>query len=196
MTDTYEKSELFNLVDRVYGQALLELAEAEGSVDVTAGQLRELAELLDREPDVIRLLASRTLSLAERDQACIRTFEGRVSPLVLRYLRLLVKKNRFDELPGIARAFLVMVDEQHGDVHVQAHVAHEIPAGLQENIARRVNELTGRHAVLHQHTDPTLIGGVKLRVRDAILDGSVATQLRLLKEELEERGRVAARRTK
>ncbi len=193
MTDTYEKSELFNLVDRVYAQALLELAEAEGSVDVTAAQLRELAQLLDHEPDVIRLLASRTLSLSERDQACIRAFENRVSPLVLRFVRLLVKKNRFDELPGIARAFLVMVDEQHGDIQVQAHVAHELPAGLQESITQRVNELTGRRAILHQHTDETLIGGVKLRVHDAILDGSVATQLRLLREELIESGRMAAR---
>ena len=196
MTDTYQKSELFNLVDRVYAQALLELAETLDQVDWTASQMQDLASLLDAEPDVIRLLASRTLALTERDQACIRAFENRVSPLVLRFIRLLVKKNRFDELPGIARAFLVMVDEKHGDIQVQAHVACVLPHDLEVCIIQRVSELTGRRALLHQHPDASLIGGVKLRVHDAILDGSVATQLRLLREQLIESGRLAARNSR
>ena len=193
MSEMYEKSELFGLVERVYAQALIELAEEQNAVDETAGQIEQLRLLVKQQPDAIRLLASRTLSLEDRDALCRKLFEGRVSPLVLRYVRLLVKKNRFDEFPGIAAAFKALVDERHGQIEVQTWTAIPLDQANLDRIARRTRERMNREAVVHQHIDPNLIGGIKVRVRDVVIDGSVATRIKLIKESLLEQGRQSAR---
>lgn len=174
----------FNMVDRVYAQALLELAQAENTLDEIAGQMADVAQLLAADADVVRLLSSRTLALADRDQACVRAFDGKVAPLLARFLRLLVHKDRFDELPTIAGAFLRMVEEHHGDLEVQAITAAPLTAAARAQIETRLGSLTGRHALVREQVDPAMLGGLTLRVHDAIVDGSVATQLRLIKQAL------------
>jgi len=189
----HERLQLFNMVERVYAQALLELAEQQGVIAPVAQELDTLAHLLYDQPDVIRILASRTLSYDQRDESCRKFFADRVSDLLLRFLRLLVRKNRFDELPGIAAAFLYLYDERHGDIEVQTYTVAPLDETSKQRVLDRIGELTGRRARLVEHLQAQLGGGLKMRVRDALVDGSIATQLRLIRENLTVRGRETAR---
>jgi hypothetical protein len=66
-------------------------------------------------------------------------------------------------------------------------------SALLETVASRVKETTGKDAVLHQYADPSMIGGIKLLIGDKLYDGSVATRLRRLKEEVLGRGAAGVR---
>ena len=61
-------------------------------------------------------------------------------------------------------------------------------------VAEAVGQVMGKQAVVHQYVDPTLIGGLKLRIADQLIDGSVATQLRLIRENMITTGRDHVRR--
>ena len=188
-----KQAERFHAVELVYAQALLELAQSESKVDSVAAEVRQIKDLLFHNPDVIRLLASRVLSHEERDAAFHQAFKGKISDLLFRFLRVLIKRDRFDELPGIATAFLHLVDQTHGTIDVHAYVALPLTDQAQNSIITRIKELSGRDVRLSQHLDTSLIGGLKLRVGDEMIDGSVVTQLRLIEQKLMETSREAAR---
>lgn len=194
MTATYEQNELFHLVERVYAQSLLELAEAAGKVELVGQQVAELRDLVRSEPDMIRLLSGRTLSLDERDRCCVLAFGGRIDELVLRFLRVLVRRNRFDEFPGIASAFVALSEAKYGVVEVQTYSAQPLPPDSLQRIRQRTHELTGRDVLLHEHLEPDLLGGLKVRIGDVLVDGSVAAQVRMLKQQMLEQGAATVRR--
>jgi F0F1-type ATP synthase delta subunit len=60
-------------------------------------------------------------------------------------------------------------------------------------VKARVKEAFAKDAVLHQYSDASMIGGVKLRIGDQLIDGSVATQLRNMREVVSNRGTVKIR---
>jgi len=188
-----DSTELMSQVDIVYASALLELAEAEGSVDATASQIAELRALVIDQPQAIDLLASRILSYEQRDQACVKAFEGKVSDLVLRFLRVLVSKDRFDEFPEIAKGFAHLVDQKHGVLRILVNTPKTLEPQTLQAIQHRLHELTGRQIEVRQTIDDKMIGGVILRVGDELIDGSIRTQLSLLKQEMIEAGRVKAK---
>lgn len=188
-----QSSDLFHMVEAVYARALLELAEEAAQVEPVADEIAQIYDLVRKEPQVTQLLASRTLSLEQRDEVLVKAFEGKVSDLVFRFLRVLVRKNRFDEFPGIAQAFRHFVDQKHGILEVSAYVAQPLDNESSNRITQRIGELTGRKVRLRQTLQPDMVGGVKIRVGDELIDGSVATQIRLIKEKLIEAGRTKAR---
>jgi F-type H+-transporting ATPase subunit delta len=52
----------------------------------------------------------------------------------------------------------------------------------------RLGQVMGKEVVLHPYTDPNMIGGVKFQIGDQLVDGSLATHLRKLKDQLENEG--------
>jgi F-type H+-transporting ATPase subunit delta len=188
-----QKTHVYHQVELVYAQALIELAEESGQVDAIGEEVRDLAGLLRDDPQIIKLLANRALSREERDAVFTSAFQGRVSDLVYRVLRVLVSKDRFDEFPGIAAAFAHLMDQRHGTLEVEAFVASPLDEETAGRIRARIGELTKRNVRLEQRIQPEMIGGLKLRVGDELLDGSVATQVRLVKERLIESGQASVR---
>jgi F-type H+-transporting ATPase subunit delta len=181
------------MVEAVYARALLELAEETGKVNDVDSEIAQLQELVAQEPQIMQVLSSRTLSLEERDGVLVKAFQGKVSDLVFRFVRVLVRKTRFNEFPGIAAAFRHFVDQKHGILEVHAFVAQQLDDQSSQRITQRVGELTSRQVRLKQTVQPDMVGGVKIRVGDELIDGSVATQVRLIKEKLIDAGRERAR---
>jgi len=184
---------LFQTIDRVYARALFELAEPLGVVPEVAAEIAEVRAMLDGEPAIIQLLSARMLSFEDRDSIYVKAFQGRVSDLVFRFLRVLVRKNRFDEFPMIAGAFAQIVDDRFGTIRVEATVHASLDQATIESIKSRVRQLTSRAVELTEQIDSDMIGGIKLQIGDELIDGSVVTQLRKIKEHLIESGREAAR---
>lgn len=191
--------EMISQIDKVYAAALLELCdEAEGAgrsglVDEVADELRQIGELVRREPALIRLLSVRTLLTRERSEIIERLFKGRVADLLYRFLQVVNAKDRLDHLEEIVSAFAVLLEERRGVIDVDAYLASRMDEPAVLRVAESLGTVLGGRVDLTQHEDPELIGGLKLRVGDRLIDGSVATQLRLLREKMVEAGREKAR---
>ncbi|MFA9478980.1 ATP synthase F1 subunit delta [Phycisphaerales bacterium AB-hyl4] len=182
-----------NAVDRAYAQALFEMGEAQSALDALAGEVDELGTLITDQPDLGRLLSSRTLAEAERSAMIERLFNGNVSDLLYRFLQVVNRKGRLNALPGIVQAFSDLIAEKRGIVEVDAFVAARMDDAQAADVAATIGKHLNKEIVLHQYVDESLIGGIKLRVGDKVIDGSVATQLRLLKQNMINAGREKAR---
>ncbi|HET6281334.1 MAG TPA: ATP synthase F1 subunit delta, partial [Polyangia bacterium] len=103
---------------------------------------------------------------------------------VQRFVLLLLDRRRITALPAIARAFGELVDQHAGRVRAAVVSAQPLGPGELDRIRRSLERRTGKTVVIEPSVDPTLIGGVVARVGDLVLDGSVRTQLALLREKL------------
>lgn len=181
-------------VSRVYAQALLELAQAGGSVDDVAQEAGELLALLGREPDLNNLLSSRALNASQRSALVEKLFKGKINDVLYRFLQVVNRKDRLGSLEGILGAYGLLVAEAKGELDVDVFVAQALTDEAGRGVAESIGQAVGKRVHLHQHIDPELIGGLKVRVGDRLIDGSVATQLKIMKRKLVEAGREHARR--
>jgi F-type H+-transporting ATPase subunit delta len=178
---------------RVYAQALLEMADEKGALDETASEVEQLQELLASQPDLTALMSTPALGAAERRELIERVFKGRVSDTTYKFLQVVNDKGRLAALPGILASFEDLLDQRRGIVEVDAYVAQRLDPAEAEQVARRIGAALRKEVVLHQYVNPDLIGGLVLRVGDQLIDGSVATQLKLMRQRLIEAGRNRAR---
>lgn len=188
-----QNSELFSRTQRVYAMSLLELAEKANQAREIEEEMRAIADLAEQNPKVLELLANKRVRLQRRSEALSNIFKGRVSDLSFKFLHILTQRNRIDELPGIITAFIALAQSRYGVVEVDAFVAEPMSDELTARLGDTIEKAITRKPLIRQHTDKTLIGGIKLRVGDYLVDGSVATQLRLMREKLIDQSRAHAR---
>lgn len=181
-------------VGRVYAQALLDLARSAGAMDAVAEEADDLLALLRGEADLAKLLSSRTLNTAERSELVERLFKGKVSDVLYRFLQVVNRKDRLNALAGILTAYGTLVADARGEMDVDVYVAQALTDEAGRGVAESIGQAVGKRVHLNQHIDPELIGGLKVRVGDRLIDGSVATQLKIMKRKLVEAGREQARR--
>lgn len=167
-----------------YAQALLELANESKTAAAVGGELRDLRQVIDANPDFAQVLADPAISREERGQLIHRVFDGRASTLMLHFLGLVNEKGRLNLLTAIAGAFDDLLDQQQGKVEVDMTVAGELGKEQLETVSRKIGDALKRDAVVHQSVDPQIIGGVVLRVRDQLIDGSVRAQLAAMRQRL------------
>jgi len=185
-----------NRTDRaslVYAKALLELADESGQTDGIAHEAGEIIELLDAQPELVRLFSSPAISQTHRAQAIQRIFEPALDPTLYKFLQIVSAKGRLASLPSILAAFAKLLDERRGVVDVQATVAAPLPDDQADALAQAVGQSLGKTATLTQSVDPSLIGGFRLRVGDQLIDASVATRLDTLRRNMADAGRAKAR---
>lgn len=182
-------------VDKVYAQALFDLAEAEGGrelLEELAGETQALAETA-RTPERQEFFRSKIIPTAAKEGVLRRALEGRVNPLLFRFVITLVRKERLDRLWRIIEAYDQMIQQRFGRVEVDLFTRYPVPAEQVQAIRARLQEALGREPVMHTYIDEKMIGGVMLQFGDVLIDGSVRTQLRKMQEGLLERGSAVIR---
>ena len=94
------------------------------------------------------------------------------------------EKGRLGLFSSAATAFNDLLEDQQGKVEVDVTVAEKLGKEQLEIVGKRIKGALKRDAVVHQYVDPRIIGGVVLRVRDQLIDGSVHAQLVAMRRKL------------
>lgn len=181
---------------RIYASALLDLAKADGgqpAIEATLNELEDLLEIARSEPAFGEFLASQILSADVRGASLEKILAGRVSDLTHRFLLILNRKGRLGHLPAIAAAFDEKVQEAFGRVEVDVYTAAPISPEDLGAIRTRLQQVLGKEPIVHPYTDGSMIGGLKLQIGDQLIDASIATRLRKLRDRLNEDGMASAR---
>jgi len=177
-------------IDKVYAQALFELAEAEGGrqlLEELAHEAQALAETT-RTPDRREFFRSRIIPVAAKEAVIRKSLESRIHPLLFKFIVTLVRNERLDRLWRIFEAYDQMIQERFGRVEVDIFTRYPVPQDQLQALGARLQEALGREPVMHAYTDEKMIGGVKLLYGDVLIDGSVDTQLRKMKDKMVQHG--------
>jgi len=172
-------------VASVYAEALLGAAEKAGPIAALLDEFDALvAEVLERFPKFEELLASGVISHEEKVGILDRVLAGRISALLLNFLKVLSRRGRLDCLRAIHRQVHELARKRAGQVSVYVTSAVPLDAGVAERLRTTLRPLVDGEPILHTAVDPNLLGGIVVRVGDRIYDASVARQLENLRQQM------------
>jgi F-type H+-transporting ATPase subunit delta len=171
-----------------YAQALLDLATEANSAPVVGQEMRDIQQIIQADPAFAQILSDPAIGKEERGRLLHRTFDGRASDLIVRFLGLVNEKARLNLFSDMAQAYGELLDKQQGKVEVDVTVVERLDPQQLEAVRQKVGAALKRDPVIHQYVDSSIIGGLILRVQDQLIDGSVRAQLQSLRRKLVESG--------
>ncbi len=165
-----------------YAQAAFGIASDANALPQWRSELNDVATVL-AESGLAPVLADTKLPLERRLSLVDRALD--VSPLAMNFAKLLVSKGRSTEARAVAEAFDRMADEREGIAHASVTTAVELSPDQLNAISARLSQSLGRQVRARAVVDPSIIGGLVVRVGDKLVDGSIRTRLKRLRRELE-----------
>ena len=181
----------------VYAASLLEVCDKQGgnaAAESCAAELSVIAEMIRSDKRFAEFLKSPIIGAAARRASIDRIVKGKVSDLVYRFVMVVAAHGRAGRLADISDAFDGLMQARLGRVEVDMYtVTGQAAPDVVATVKGGVKEAFGKDAVIHQYADPNMIGGVKLRIGDQLIDGSVETQLRNMRDAVAARGTGAMR---
>jgi F-type H+-transporting ATPase subunit delta len=169
---------------RRYADAAFEIGLRDGTLEVWRRELDAAAAMVG-DQNLVEVLGNPATPLDQRLDAAQGVFGGLSQP-VRNLILLLVRRGRIEQLPRVAAEFARRDDKRNGLTHAIATSAAPLGPDEVRAIEARLEELTGGRVALELDVDPSLLGGVVVRIGDRLIDGSVRGRLERL------RGRLAA----
>lgn len=165
-------------VNSTYGDALFQLAVEEKQVDAVLEELTGLMQVLNENSELIRLLTHPEVVKEDKLKLLQDIFQGRISDAVMGTLLIVVRNDRSSELMSILEYVIGKIKEYKkiGIAHVTSAV--ELKEEQKARIEQRLIETTDYLSMeMHYKIDPSLIGGVVIRIEDRVVDSSIKRQL-------------------
>ena len=173
------------LTAKVYGDALFQLAEEEGRVDEFFDAVKVTRQTLKENPELLSILDHPKIVKEEKVQVVRDTFGGRIPQELTELLCLLVEKQHVTEIVSVLDHILSEIKEyKHIGI---AHVATAVPLSetQKKEIEQKLLDTTDyKEFEMNYETDPSLIGGIVIRIKDRVVDSSIKTRLYGLTREL------------
>ncbi|MBU6229066.1 MAG: F0F1 ATP synthase subunit delta [Cyanobacteria bacterium REEB459] len=168
-----------NSVTVPYAQALIEVAQADQVVDQIGAEVGELLTALEGSEDLRAFLANPLLD-PEAKKSVLRQVVGeQANPTLLNFLMVLVDRNRIVFLDSVLRQYQTLLRQLDQTVLADVITAIELSEQQRSQIKDQVITLTGaRQVELSVEIDPSLLGGLIIKVGSQIIDASLRTQLR------------------
>jgi F-type H+-transporting ATPase subunit delta len=171
-------------IARRYATALLKLAQEQQQHTTVYEELCWLRSLVQSSPELRAFLRNPVIR-GERKRAIFHElFHGRVSPLLLQFLFLLVEKRREALLPTIITAYEELYFQYTDRLAVTVRSAVPLEEQLRERLLQALHERTGKTIVPTFDVEPDLLGGVQLQIGDTVIDGTLRHALQRLRSEL------------
>ena len=175
------------MVAERYARALHEIASAIHREDAIEEELGNLSKALKSDPGLERFFENPCLKTDEKRQFLQKLYPERgeeFSGTLLDFFTVLFKKNRFNLIHEISLSFKRIADETKGRGAAEIRSAVPLAAEQESQIVNRLEEIAGYKITVNKEVDPSLIGGIVVKIKNKIIDGSVKFQIDTLKKEL------------
>ncbi len=160
-----------------YAEALLNVAAQSGSEKAVKDSLELVNSTLRISPEFRAFLLSKRISEAQKADAVKSALGDQCHPIISEFLGLVSGENLVNLLASISKAYEVKFAEAMNFVSVIAHVTGKLSGGEEAELKASLESALGKSTDLNVNVDPSLIGGIKLRVGNKFLDASIQNQL-------------------
>lgn len=181
-------SPISGIADR-YAGSLFELAVQSKSVAKVETDLSRFEELLAGSDDLSRMIKSPVFSADEQYKAVAAIADkAKITGLVGNFLRVVARNRRLFAVPAMIKAFRNIATEQRGEVAADVVSAHPLTAPQKSELSAALKGVTGKDVVISAAVDPSLLGGLVVKIGSRQIDTSLKTKLNSLKLALKEVG--------
>lgn len=173
------------LTAKTYGNALFELAIEENQIETLAEEVKVLQDLLEEHPDFSALMNHPQIQKEEKIQIAENVFSGSVSDTLMGFIRIILQKDRYQEIGEILDFFIeeVKIYRKIGTAYVTS--AMPLSSVQKKDLEEKLLETTSFEKMeMHYRVDESLIGGMIIRIGDRVVDNSVKRQLERLTKQM------------
>lgn len=161
-----------------YALAIFELAQEEHAVDAVAADFASLKQLMAESSELTRLIRAPVFSRDEQAagmNGVLNRMEA--APLTRRFILLLASKRRLFALADIIRAYGLLVAKQKGEMSAQVTSARPLSDNETAELKATLKAKLSRDVQLETRVDPSLLGGLIVKVGSRMIDSSLRTKL-------------------
>ncbi len=164
-----------------YATALFGLAEQQGQLTTVESSLKTLSAAIAESDDLAALVKS---PLVGRDDAgraltALVPVLG-IDPLTANFLGVLAQNRRLGDLPTIIRAFRELAARSRGETNAEVVSAHPLNDSQVDALKQQLRHRVGREVAIDLKVDPTLLGGLVVKIGSQMIDSSIKTRLNTL----------------
>lgn len=178
MADDFKANE----VSERYARALFELADEAGRIDQVRGDLKTLKAMLAGSAELRRAVTSPVYSAEDKGKALVAlAVQAKLDMLTAKFLGLLTQNQRAQALPGVIAAYEALWARKTGVVGAEVISASALSTAQLNSIKSALRTALGQDPELEARIDPSILGGLKVKVGSKLFDASLKTKLDTLK---------------
>jgi F-type H+-transporting ATPase subunit delta len=164
-----------------YATALFDLAVDQGAVDSTANDLAGLQALIDESGDLRRLIRSPLFSRDQQQAAMDAVLErAGISRLVRNFVAVVARNRRLFALEAMIKAYRELLARHRGEVTAEVVSAAPLSESQRAAVELALKQAIGANVTVNADVDPSLIGGMIVRVGSRMVDSSLRSKLQRL----------------
>ena len=172
-----------------YATALFELARDEKSIDAVKADLEKFEAMLADSIDLKRLVRSPVFSAGEQSRALAAVLDkAEISGVAAKFLKVLNANRRLFAVTDVIRAFRALVARFKGEATADVTVAEKLSDKNLDALKTALKSVTGKDVALNVHVDPSIIGGLVVKLGSRMVDSSLRTKLNSIKHAMKEAG--------
>ena len=172
-----------------YATALFELARDEKSVDEVKADLERFEALLIESADLNRLVRSPVFSADTQARALTAVLDKAViTGISAKFLKVLTANRRLFAVTDVIRAYRALVAKYKGEATAEVTVAEQLNDKNLDALKTALKSVTGKDVALNEKVDPSIIGGLVVKLGSRMVDSSLRTKLNSIKNAMKEAG--------
>ena len=172
-----------------YAGSLFDLARDTSSIPAVEADLTRFEALLHESEDLNRLVKSPVFSAEEQERAIAAVLrQVGITGLVANFLQVVAQNRRLFAVPGMIQAFRRIAAEHRGEVTAEVTSAHALTETQESELKATLKSIANKDVTINVTVDPTLLGGLVVKMGSRQIDTSLKTKLASLKLALKEVG--------
>jgi F-type H+-transporting ATPase subunit delta len=172
-----------------YATALFDLARDEKSIDAVKADLDKFEALLAESPELLRLVRSPVFSSDAQLKALSAVLDqAGIGSTAVKFLKVLTANRRLFAVADVIRAFRALVAKFKGEATADVTVAEQLSDKNLDNLKAALKSVTGKDVILNVKVDPSIIGGLVVKLGSRMVDSSLRTKLNSIKHAMKEAG--------
>lgn len=172
-------------ISRRYAKALISIGQEDGQYEEYGQNLQEFVGLCSINEEFFKVISNQIFSVADRKKVLEIVLEkGRFSDVTKNFLRLLIDKNRIGAINEISDYYSTLTDKVLKIARADIITARPLKNKALEKLEKALTAFTSKKVKVDVEEDASLIGGLVIKIDDLVLDGSIKTQLEVLKGSL------------
>ena len=172
-----------DVITERYAEAFFSLAREVLGLPHTLEELKTLKSILRENPELKIFLESPIISYAQKAELIEKIFRSYFSLELCHFLCLLAHKRRM-ELLGDMIDYLWLKYARQEQINTLLQVSSPLDLEILQAIKRQLEKKTQQRLKLFVHLDAELLGGIRARIGNTLIDGSITGSLVKLKERL------------
>lgn len=160
-----------------YARALYRIAKSQGNAKNVGGELSAISLLIDSGKDLKRVLYHPGISPEEKKRVISVLFSKVVAPLTLKFMNIIIDKNRIFHIASMAKCFEGLLAEDENRMTVRVESYRPLSGEMQKKIKELLFTLLSKDIAITAEVQPSLMGGIRLWLGDRVIDGSVELRL-------------------